>query len=101
MPSSTVRISERTHQTLKELARNAGMPMQAILEHAVEEERRRQYFDRLHADYHALRADPEAWAEHQEETALWDNTLMDGLENEPPYPQPETAVHPRSKRKRT
>ena len=93
-PSSTVRISDRSHRTLKELARTSGQPMQAILEHAIEEERRCLYFDRLHADYQRLRSDPEAWEEHQAERALWDNTLKDGPENEPPYDQPPPPRQP-------
>jgi hypothetical protein len=34
----------------------------------------------VNADYDALRADPEAWAEYQKELAIWDCTLMDGLD---------------------
>jgi hypothetical protein len=36
----------------------------------------------LAADFAALRADPEAWAEELAERALWDNTNADGLEDE-------------------
>ena len=98
MPSSTVRINERTHQTLKELARASGKPMQAILEHAIEEERRRRFFDEADAAYAQLRADPKAWAEYKEEMALWDTTLMDGLEDEPPYPLPAATPVPKAVR---
>ena len=97
MSSTTVRISERTHRTLKELARTSGQPMQTILENVIEEERRRRFFDEADIAYARLRADPEAWAEELEERALWDNTLMDGLEDEPPYDRPSarsTGRHP-------
>jgi len=41
----------------------------------------------LNAGYARLRRDPAAWAEELEEQRLWDRTLMDGLEDEPPWPQ--------------
>lgn len=70
--------------------------MQTILEHAVEEERRRRFFDEADAAYAKLRAEPEAWAGYQDELALWDSTLMDGLKEEPPYPS--ASGSPASKR---
>lgn len=39
----------------------------------------------LAEDFQRLRSDPEAWADYQSEIALWDTTLMDGLEHEPPW----------------
>lgn len=39
--------------------------------------------------YARLREDPEAWAEVLRERAEWDCTLMDGLEDEPPWPKAE------------
>jgi hypothetical protein len=54
--------------------------MQVILDQAVENYRRQRFFDQLNADFDALRRDPEAWAEYQNELALWDVTLMDGLD---------------------
>ena len=54
--------------------------MQAILDKALTEYQRKRFFEQLNADYEALRADPEAWAEYQSELALWDATLMDGLD---------------------
>ena len=43
----------------------------------------RQYFlEGLAGDFAALRNNPEAWLEEQEERAVWDDTLGDGLEDE-------------------
>jgi hypothetical protein len=80
MASATVRISQKSHQTLRELAANSGESMQAILDRAVEEHRRRLFMDEVNAAYAALRQDPEAWAEVLKERAEWDATLMDGLD---------------------
>jgi hypothetical protein len=44
--------------------------------------RRRWMMWRFNRDYARLRRDPVAWAEELAERALWDNTLLDGLEND-------------------
>ncbi len=58
---------------------------------AEDERRRREFFEELNAAYEELRKDPEAWRQYQEEAALLEGTLMDGLEDEPPYPLDESS----------
>jgi len=53
-----------------------------MLARVVEDYEGRQYIAELNAGYAELRKDPEAWAEELAEQALWDRTLMDGLEDE-------------------
>ena len=48
-----------------------------------EMKRRERIIAQTNAAYAKLRADPEAWAEELAERKLWDNTLADGLEEEP------------------
>jgi predicted transcriptional regulator len=83
MESRTIRISKKTHQILRRLADEAGTSMTAIIEVAVEQYRRERYWEAFDAGYAALRADPEKWADYQEEIAAWDVTLADGLEDWP------------------
>jgi hypothetical protein len=80
MAGTTIRISEKSLQTLQKLADESGESMEAILDRALEEHRRRVFMDQVNADYAALRQDPEAWADYQKELDLWDATLMDGLD---------------------
>jgi hypothetical protein len=82
MSSLTVRISPQTHAKLKELAQQAGLPMPAVLDRAVDEYERRQFLEGLNEDFARLRSDPKAWAEELAERAVWDATLMDGLEDD-------------------
>ncbi|MGH2516516.1 MAG: toxin-antitoxin system protein [Ktedonobacterales bacterium] len=82
MPGSTVRISEHTHDLLKVLAAETGEPMQAILDRALEEYRRRRFLEEANAEFAALRNDPEAWQEELDEREAWDSTLMDGIESD-------------------
>ena len=79
MSQTTVRISEATHHLLKELSEAKDEPMQAILEVAVEEYRRRHFLESVNDAYAALRRDDHAWTEMRAEQAQWDKTLGDGL----------------------
>ena len=53
MASTTVRVSEHTHELLRKLAASTGEPLQKVLERAVEHYRREQFFVELDAAYAA------------------------------------------------
>lgn len=82
MSTPTVRISDESHQKLKELAARTGDTMMDVLDKALEAYRRKLFFEQMNAGYSELRADSEAWAEHLAERKLWDATLMDGLDRD-------------------
>jgi hypothetical protein len=82
MAEQTVAISEKSYTMLQELVEQTGQTMREVLEKALQDYERKVFFEQLNAGYAALRADPEAWAEHLAERKLWDNTLMDGLDPE-------------------
>jgi predicted transcriptional regulator len=82
MASTTVRVSEPTHRTLRELSEQLGESMQGILDQAIEDYRRKRVLEQANAGYAALRAAPEAWKEELAERADWDATLSDGLDDE-------------------
>ncbi len=67
-----------------------GLLIRPVAEPISEEERRR-FFEELDRGYAALRADPVAWQEELEERALWDNTLMDGLDPDEVWTDDRTA----------
>lgn len=54
--------------------------MQDIMEEAVAAYQGRQLLEATNAAYAALKDNPEAWRELQEERADWDIALDDGLE---------------------
>lgn len=82
MSTTTIRISEKTHQKLTKLARESGTLMTDLVEQAVELYRRQRILQVANEGYAALRRDPEAWAEVQAERAVFDGTLADGLPKE-------------------
>ena len=78
---TTIRVSEKTRATLRELALEVGVPMHEVAAKAVELYRRQHLLQATNAAYAALRGDPEAWQELQAERAAWETTLADGLED--------------------
>jgi len=75
--SPNIRIAPASKATLRALAKEAGKPMQTILEEAIEQYRRSKFLDDVNAAYAALRKNPKAWKEEQAERAAWDGTLSD------------------------
>lgn len=80
MQSSTIRISNTSHNILKELAARSGESMQAILDQAIEQYRRQVFLESANQAYAALRNNSEAWQAELEEREAWDVTLADTLE---------------------
>jgi predicted CopG family antitoxin len=79
----TVRISDRAHATLRDLAQRRDESMAQVLERLIEDERRSRLLEDANEAYAALRAEPQAWAAVIEERAAWDATLADGLADWP------------------
>lgn len=79
MSQTTVRITESAHALLKRLAKKEERPMQAVLEEALEEHRRRRFLQAVNTGYAAARRNPAASASFVAENAEWDSTNLDGL----------------------
>jgi predicted transcriptional regulator len=99
MSAQTVPISEVSHQALQELARQTSQPVEAILDRAIEDYRRKVFFETLNAGYAALRADPQAWAEELEERKVGDATLMDGLDPDERWTEDGRVIAPEEREK--
>ena len=99
--STTVRITKGTRALLEELAARQHTSMQAVLEKAVEEYRRRCFLESVNEGYAALLADPAARAELEAERELWDRTLGDGLPAEDTWLEPTEAPARRAPRSST
>ena len=75
-----LRISEETHEILRELARLEGTSMQSVLDKALAEYQKKRFFDSLGAAFNALKNNPETWAEEQRERQTWGITSFDNVE---------------------
>jgi predicted transcriptional regulator len=80
MESLTIRISRSTHARLRALAEKADATMAEVVDRAVGDYERRQFWADYHAAYAAIQADPTAADELRRETEAWDSTCGDGLE---------------------
>jgi len=80
--TTTLRVDLTTRSELQELAEMTGESMRELVAQAVKDYRRRRFLEQVNRDFERLRADPEAWAEELEERRLFENTLMDGLEDD-------------------
>ncbi len=76
-----LRISERTHFALRELARERGEPMSQVVEDLIERARVERFFAEADTAYQRLRDDSPAWDAEQDDRAAWDATLGDGLKD--------------------
>jgi hypothetical protein len=94
----TVRISEASHQILKKLAEQTGKTMLHVLDKALDAYQRKQFFEQLNAAYGALRADPKAWREVEEERRSMDGCLMDGLDPNERWGEDGDLLPPREKK---
>ncbi len=75
--STTIRVSEETHERFARLAEATGRPMTQLLADAADALERRVFFDELSARYEELRADPGAWGEIEAERAVEAHALSD------------------------
>lgn len=82
MSTGTVRINKKVHVMLRQMAFEERRPMQAILETAIEEYRRRRFLHEANAAYAALRSDAKKWKEELAERKEWDSTLTDNQEDD-------------------
>jgi predicted transcriptional regulator len=76
----TVRIDQETWEAIRELAHRMDEPMHRVLASAVEAMRRQYILQETNAAYAALRDNPVAWEEEQQERREWEATLADNLD---------------------
>ncbi|MBI4766972.1 MAG: toxin-antitoxin system protein [Deltaproteobacteria bacterium] len=78
MPSSTIRISKESGNILREIAARERKSLQAVLDEAIEEYRRRRFLQEANKAYLMLKENSQNWKKEQEERKKWGDTLSDG-----------------------
>jgi len=81
--SVTIRIPESAHAVARRHAEANNRTIGEVIAEAIERYDEEQWWAEVHAGYARLRADPVESAEYDAEMALWDSTLVDGLEEWP------------------
>lgn len=87
--ATMVRVDEKLHATLRQIAEAEHRPIGQVIEDAVKRYQREKFWQGVHEDFARLRSDPVAWRHYQHETALFEGASLDGLEHEEPYYTPE------------
>lgn len=94
MSHTTIRVSTDVRDLLREMARDEGVSMLAVVGAALEAYRRRKFLEQVNAAYSELRSDEKEWGEFDAERREWDATLGDGL----PATRAEAPAKRRSRR---
>ena len=79
MNSSTVRIQKKDRAILKQIAAKKKESMQEVLHEAIEQYRRQIILHQANIAFALM--NPADWKEELKERKLWDNTLLDGLDD--------------------
>ncbi len=82
MNTLTIPINERSRELLLSLAEKTGQSTADVLDKALHAYRRQVFFSEVNAGYASLRADPNAWDEHESERKKLDAAMSDGLDSE-------------------
>ena len=80
--STTVRVNRQTYNEIKDLADKQNKNMQNIIDLAIKQYKKIQYFQELNLSFSRLKEDKEAWDEEKKERKMWDLTLADGLHDD-------------------
>ena len=78
--TATVRISEATHRTLRELSERERQPMQYVLDRAIEDYRRRSFLEAVNESFAKVNA--RKATSKRDDHDEWETTTNDGLTDE-------------------
>ena len=82
MASVQTRESDQTRDRLQRIADTRHEPVGVIVEQAVKQFDNTLFWSTFHEQLGALRSDPVAWREVNDELREFDGTLLDGLDDE-------------------
>jgi hypothetical protein len=77
-----IRVSRAVYERIRGMVQENHETLGAVIARLVRQEEERQFWAQVNADFDALRADPEAWAEEVRERALWEWTPINELERD-------------------
>lgn len=101
MSSSSIQVGEETLAKLRVISKDENRPIGQIVTDLVKKYERDRFFKEMKEGFERLLADPVAWKEYQNESALFDTASGDGLENEEPYYTPEEEAEINAENART
>ena len=76
--STTIRVTNRTRDTVREISEITGMQQQEVVDEAVEAYRRHILLEKANQAYAATRTVRKEWEDELREREPWNATLADG-----------------------
>lgn len=89
MPTTSIRVPRATHEKLKEIADREHASLGSVVNRLIEQYEEMEFRRAVYESFRGLREDPAEREAFLEDMRAWDVTLMDGLENEPPFEDDE------------
>ena len=87
--TALIRVDTKTRDLLAKMAEQDQTSIGEVAAKAVKKLDRDRFWKNYYDAYAKLRADPEEWADYQDEIRVWDVTLSDGLDEYPYDEDPE------------
>ena len=82
---ATIRVDPKVHATLRALAAAERRSIGQVIEAALDRYQKENFWRAMDQGFTRLRADPAAWSAYQDEAAVWNSAIGDGLEVDAPY----------------
>ncbi len=99
--AATVRVGDKLHTTLREIANQERRPIGQVIEDAIARYQREKFWRDVETSVAQLKSDPGAWRDYQDDIAELEGGSMDGLVDEDPYYSQEELEDIRAERNRT
>lgn len=80
-----VKLKPDTHAKLQDLAKSEDRPMGEIITELVDRYERDKFWKDLNSSVEALRSDPVAWKDYQDEVRFFERGMVNRLTEEEPY----------------
>ena len=87
---TTIKVDRALRDRINAAAKEQRMTPSQLIEILLGEYEQQRWVEAAVGEMNA--APPEVWEDYLREVRSMDGSLMDGLENEPPYPKPEWMV---------
>jgi hypothetical protein len=81
--TATVRVHRQTREALRRLAAAHATTIPDVLREVVQRAEDDELLSGMEGDFARLPADPATHADYQAELSAWDQTLLDGLQDDP------------------
>ncbi len=77
MNYTTIKIPEKTHKLIKDLCELSNLPQQKVILNSLEEYKKKLFWEQCNLAYSKLNLNNDP-----DDTKIYENTLMDGIEDE-------------------